>query len=608
MALSVLPGSVRKQRYRKVIQPVRRFLDRYVYNDDLIFEDKIFNLVTIIGTVVLLVSAVCHYLEESHRAMMIVKFAMIVLTVGLFYICNHYKTFNFGRWATIIVFCDMLCPLMFFVNGGSKSGITAYFVLSVILVVYLSRGISFVVLIVTHAAIIVACYRLEAVHPKLVLSLTETQFYADHITSIIFAGIFIAMLNKGINQLLLREQVKAEAANRAKSSFLANISHEMRTPMNAILGMSQIARRSNSAEEMEHCIAQIDISSKHLLRLINDTLDISKIEDGKLMLANDSFDLYRMVESIRVGLEPIALNKSQHFIIEYHSDVEENRHLIGDDMRLSQVIINLLSNAMKFTPEEGTIRMDITLLSSDDDNVRIQFAVSDTGIGITPEFRQHMFQPFEQADMSIQRRFGGTGLGLAISQHLINQMGSKIHVESTLGAGTKFWFDINFKRDHHTEIKESSEILQGVLPDFSGKHILIVDDVKINQYVLTRCLQGFKADIEQASNGEEALKMVLEHPAGYYSLVFMDMQMPVMDGCTATQKIRASSHPDAKVLPIIAMTANVFKEDIEKVLDAGMNGHIGKPIDFKGVIKMVKKIIGEPEKTATDGTKIQNQK
>ncbi|GHT30790.1 hypothetical protein FACS1894214_1300 [Planctomycetales bacterium] len=577
-----------------MISSARKFIDKYLYNDELGFDDKVFNLVATIGSAVLLLSAACHYIEKSNYAMMFVKFLMITLSCGLFYFCNRFKMFRFGRWTAIITFCDILCPMMFFTNGGSESGIAAYFILSILLVVYLSRGITFIFFITTHVAIIFVCYVLESYHPQLVMRLTVTQHFADNLISIIISGLFITMINEGINILLLREQAKAEAANKAKSTFLANISHEMRTPMNAIIGMSQIAQRSNSAEKIEHCIQQIDVSSRHLLRLINDTLDISKIEGGKLTLANDSFDLCRVVESIRVGLEPIALNRSQKLIIEYHSAVKENRYLIGDDMRLSQVIINLLSNAMKFTPEEGTIRLDIILLASEENKIKLRFEVSDTGIGISPEFRRRMFRPFEQADMSILRKYGGTGLGLAISHHIVNQMGSSIHVESTIGIGSKFWFNVTFKRDHNIKAKEKSGIQQEPLPNFSGKHFLIVDDVKINQYVLTQCLQVLKADIEEACNGEEALQKVIESPAGYYSLVFMDMQMPVMDGCTATREIRASSHPDAKTLPIIAMTANVFKEDIEEVLAAGMNGHIGKPINFNNVIETVIKTLNKP--------------
>ncbi|MDR1142238.1 MAG: response regulator [Planctomycetaceae bacterium] len=383
---------------------------------------------------------------------------------------------------------------------------------------------------------------------------------------------------------------KANQAGRAKSRFFANLSHEIRTPMNAIIGMTQIAERTNDPEEISRCIRQIKISSKHLLGLINDVLDISKIEDGKFKLTHNTFNLQQIIESIRVSMLQLSKNKAQTLWIDFHN--LDNLQLLGDDMRLSQVLINLLGNAIKFTPEEGEVRLEISEFSRDQDSITLQFAVVDTGIGVSPEFLQRMFKPFEQADNTISRNYGGTGLGLTISQHIVKQMGGSIRVESVLGQGARFMFSVRFEIDtaFSSAEKEQPPTNEESL-DFSGYRILIADDVKINRMIIYSLLKETHIMIDEAENGNEAVEKIQQSPSGYYLLVLMDMQMPVMDGCTATRTIRASQHPDATTLPIIAMTANVFKEDVQEVLDAGMNGHIGKPIDIQIVLDTIKKTI-----------------
>jgi signal transduction histidine kinase len=382
---------------------------------------------------------------------------------------------------------------------------------------------------------------------------------------------------------------QANQAAHAKSRFFANLSHEIRTPMNAIIGMTQIAERSDDPEEINRCIKQINTSSKHLLSLINDVLDISKIEDGKFNLARNAFDLRQLAESIRNSMIQFAQNKSQTFDVDFH--YPNNLRLIGDDMRLSQVLLNLLNNAIKFTPENGSVKLDISEFSQDHDSVTLQFAVTDTGIGIAPELRERIFKPFEQADNTISRNYGGTGLGLAISQHIVGLMGGFIRVESTPGKGSRFAFSVRFEKDNSLPQKKNEQQIKKEHADFSGYKILVADDVKINRLIICSLLKDTHITIEEAENGKEALEKIQNSPAGYYLLVLMDMQMPVMDGCTATRMIRASQHPDAKILPIIAMTANVFKEDVQEVLDAGMNGHIGKPVDIQIVLDTIKKSI-----------------
>ena len=400
--------------------------------------------------------------------------------------------------------------------------------------------------------------------------------------------VYCQQMNGILSNLAAIEE--AHQANRAKSRFLANLSHEIRTPMNAIIGMVQVADRSQNPDEIRRCIRQIDTSSRHLLGLLNDVLDISKIEEGKLQLSDEPFDLAHMVENVHQSILQSASAKEQILTVDFHGMARFA--LRGDSMRLSQVLINLLSNAVKFTGTGGTIRLEVEELSRDQEQALVRFSVTDNGIGIAPEFLSRMFTPFEQADGSISRKYGGTGLGLAISQHIVELMGGRIQAQSEAGKGARFSFVVRLAVDKEAENSPDGEAKAAAqAPDFGGHTLLVVDDVEINRIIIDSFLADTGIVTEEAENGRQAVDMVLRAPPGYYSLVLMDGQMPGMDGCTATRQIRASGHPQAATLPILAMTANVFKEDVQDVLDAGMNGHIGKPVDYDMGIEAVGKML-----------------
>jgi len=376
---------------------------------------------------------------------------------------------------------------------------------------------------------------------------------------------------------------KAKDADRAKTVFLANLSHEMRTPLNAIIGMAQISKTSSTDGNLSKEISQIEISSKHLLNLINDILEIAKIEEGKLDLVMKSFCLKEIVENLLVSSRQAALEKKQDLNI--NISILDSSMFIGDSMRLSQVLLNLLSNAIKFTPEFGRIDFVIEELSRDMDNALIKFSVLDTGIGIHPEFMEALFLPFEQGDSSILRKYGGTGLGLAISQRIIRQMGSEIKVESEVGKGTEFSFPVLIPIDKNPGENKDGET--GEIPDFTGKTVLVVDDVEINREIVCFLLEQTGISFENAQNGKIALDMVAQSSEGYYDLILMDIQMPLMDGYTATREIRALDRSDAGNIVILAMTANAFKEDRDQAIRSGMNGHISKPVDEVVLLKTI---------------------
>ena len=545
------------------------------------------------------------------------------------------------------------------------------------------------------------------------------------ISLILIAFVFLILgLARSLNRTLVfldNARQDAEQASISKTRFLANMSHEIRTPMNAIIGMATIGEEADEISRKDYCFDRIENASHHLLGIINDVLDISKIEANKFELSSVSFDFEKTIQQVINVMKFRADEQRQQF----HVNIDKNIHraFIGDDQRLAQVITNLLSNAVKFTPEEGIITLDARLISEEDDMCKLQISVADTGIGITEDQKSRIFGLFEQAESDTTRKFGGTGLGLTISKSIVEMMGGDLWVESELGKGSEFIFTVVLKKDeskqdcqldnsvngndvhifvvdNESEIRElfadiSTEMglycetavsgeeavgmlekdnnfniffIDGQLPgmsgiefarrireidddkfivilssssewniaeaeareakidkflqkplfrsdiidiingsigagnaeepsgqqeekcDFTGHTVLIAEDVDINREIVLALLEPTCITIDFAENGTQAVNM-FENSPDKYEMIFMDIQMPEMDGYEATRQIRELDDPIAKTIPIIAMTANVFQEDVNKCLDAGMNGHIGKPIAFEDVLNQLQQYI-----------------
>jgi signal transduction histidine kinase/CheY-like chemotaxis protein len=893
------------------MKKIRAFIKKYVFSETLPLNARRINMICLVGMPAALIATLIRLFMNSSALMLLVMTGVIFSIGFLMFVCNHFHWYSQGSWITLFMLCDILFPMAFFFLGGTKSGMTAFFVLSIVVIFLLLEGRAFFIFLSAHIVLIIACYAADYWFPWTVASLDRNYLFIDNLMALFITGFFIGIVILFQEQIYLAEKRKAEDAGsrlarqdkllrvvndaavlllssytgefdaliggsmsmlardmevdriniwkneardgvlyycqvcswsggkdlswggmefsykdtlprwegilssgrcvngapdsfpgeerellkgyalrsmlvipvfldkkfwgfvsfddcrrtrvfpgdeeailrsaslllvnalvhievmqslvaareealagaRAKSAFLANMSHEIRTPMNAIIGMTSIAKSSPDPERKNECLGKIEAASGHLLRVINDVLDMSKIEAGKFELSPASFSFEKMLQGVVNVVSFRAEEKKQRLTV--YTDPGIPPFVTGDDQRLAQVITNLLSNAVKFTPEGGEIRLETRIMEKAGDSRVIRIEVSDSGIGISPEQQSRLFNSFEQADGNTSRRFGGTGLGLAISKRIVEMMGGSIEVKSGLGQGSVFSFSIvvtadgenkspprpginwgNLKvlcvdddfyiRDYFKEvaarmgfsctaaasgeealavadkygpfdiyfvdwkmmglngiettrrIKKLAENGPAVLPvvimisagemdgikqearkagvdrflpkplfpsaiadcitqcigmnapppdsrppeaappreadSYKGRRVLLAEDVEVNREIVMALLEPAGLSVDCAENGARAVEMF---SPGLYDMIFMDVQMPEMDGYEATRRIRAreaESSPAFPPVPIIAMTANVFREDVEKCLDAGMDDHVGKPLDFDEVL------------------------
>ena len=428
----------------------------------------------------------------------------------------------------------------------------------------------------------------------IVFHMTDNGQYSG---SIVFRDIDQEVLEKK-EECKCLEEISAIIQNRlnlerhdlsakAKSDFLARMSHEIRTPMNGIIGMTEIALKDGQTEERRiDCLRKIEHSSEYLLGLINDILDMSKIESGKMRLIEEKCNLMEMIQ----GLRPLLEAKLNENNIQYIADIQLKNHwFLADSLRLNQVLVNLLGNALKYSKPDGHVWLTVRETEEEKGFSNLYFQVRDDGIGIAPEKQQLIFRQFEQADNSENARKQGTGLGLAISRRIVRMMDSDIKLESEPGKGSSFSFSVKFQPvsgEKTTVTSQPEEI------SFPGKRILVVEDNELNMEIICTILENYGIKTEQAVNGKEAVRRMEESVPGYYDMIFMDIMMPEMDGLEATRTIRNLDREDCKKIPIYAMSANAFDEDVKRSLASGMNGHLSKPVNLQVLEKTLQKVLG----------------
>ncbi|MDR0831812.1 MAG: response regulator [Bacillales bacterium] len=715
----------------------KTLFDKY-FTDKLTVEERTINIVILAGSISAFFSLITRIFMNADPILLLILTGMFVSALSALVIFNKMKKFNLLALIACIAVSCILMPLAYFFMGGINGSMNTYFVFSLLMVIVMLKGWQRILLAIMTIIIDVGAYLIEYFKiwvPKDTYHGVEFLRIIDQLQPFLIVTLCISiiliyqkkMMNDQYNSLktlvidLQEAKEQALKSSLAKTSFLANMSHEIRTPMNAIIGMTEIGNSSDNSERKDYAFEKIRDASSHLLGVINDILDFSKIEANKMQLNYEKIRfeglLHKVANVINVKME----DKQQNF--EVFIDQNIPVFVMTDEQRLSQVLTNLLSNANKFTPFNGKISLNATLLNLDKEECTIKIEVIDSGIGIAEEQKDKIFLVFEQAEEFTTKKYGGTGLGLAIAKRIIEHMGGTITVDSVLDKGSTFTItlkmkiaqgqqtyklsqDINWKNikvlgigldensktyfdflvseynlafehtnsgsqatqliNHHPydvyfidwdvadidslelvniinskqdnppmvvflrakdwtgledkarnlEIKQylikpifpsdivnllniSLDVKQVVIeskettltiPDLSNKCLLCAEDIDINREILQALLLETKVNIDFAYDGKIALEMFKENPQKY-DLIFMDIQMPVMDGYTATRAIRNLPLKEAKEIPIVAMSANVMREDVQKSLASGMNDHVGKPIDIKQVINALNKYL-----------------
>ena len=396
------------------------------------------------------------------------------------------------------------------------------------------------------------------------------------------------------NRALTEALSRAEEANAAKTAFLSSMSHEIRTPMNAIIGLDNIALKDPTiSETTRQELESIGSSARHLLSLINDILDMSRIESGRMILNKAEFSFREMIEQIDIIINGQCEDKRLTYESRIIGDVDD--YFIGDALRIRQIIINILGNAVKFTDSPGTVTFTVEQTTASDQQRMLHFTMKDSGVGMDQEFLPKLFEAFSQEDATTTNRYGGSGLGMAITKNMIDLMGGSIRVESEKDHGTTFFVDLPLQYANHAASNDDDK--QADLPPSSislaGLHVLIAEDMMVNANILIMLLEMEQVTSEWAENGKLAVEQFAGSEIGHFDAILMDMRMPQMDGLAATREIRKLDRPDAKSIPIIALTANAFEEDVENCLQAGMNEHLSKPVDIDRLKESLGRLLAE---------------
>ena len=391
-------------------------------------------------------------------------------------------------------------------------------------------------------------------------------------------------------QLLMNAAEEADAANKAKSAFLLSMSHDIRTPMNAIIGFTNIALHQNMVSDIHDSLKKVQQSSNHLLSLLNDVLDFSRIESGKVTISPEPVDITQLTDNVQAIMNGLLYNRDLQF--EVHRESLKNPYVLADVVRIREVLVNLLGNAVKFTKDGGAITLDISSYpGADEKHIIIRYVVRDNGIGMSEEFQKKLFDPFSQEDDANARtQYKGTGLGMAITKKYVDMMGGSIAVESKKGVGATFTVEIPLELPEQVIPSEQKQHLHR---DLTGIHVLMAEDNDLNAELATMILEDAGMTVTRASDGKEVVDLFKNHPRGTYDLILMDIMMPNMDGHQAAKAIRALGieRSDAVTIPIIALSANAFIDDIQESLDSGMNDHISKPINMEELIDTITKYI-----------------
>ena len=577
-----------------------RFFKNYFFNEKYNLQHRLLNVLILVGMIGGTIASITSVILGFSILSIILSFCILGFCFLGLLIAN---TFRHPQLSVIILSLavnNLIMPWLYITSGGVKSGMPLWITLGLVFTLLLLDGVKCWVVFSINCIGELAVIIYSILHPEIVWqSDNEIYMYIDILVATLTLVLTLAAIFKYHSYTyrkqekdLIEAMIETQRATKAKSDFLSNMSHDIRTPMNAIIGFTEIAKKNlDDRKKLFDCISKITLSSEHLLNLINDVLDMTKIESGKVTFEEETFNLRTIINDIQDMMMQTLLEKKMHLHIETTQLIDET--VSCDRLRLNQVLINLVGNAIKYSNPDGNIWLSAIQLPDDNENeILVEIHVKDDGLGMSKDFVEKVFQPFEREYNSTKSGISGTGLGLTITKSIVEMMRGTISVTSELGIGSEFVITIPFDVPTLLEIEDEDDLAIKNF-DFTKKRVLLVEDNAFNREIAVELLTDAGLEVEEANDGSIAVEILKNNPAGYYDAVIMDLQMPVMDGYEATRIIRSFEDIRIATIPIVAMTANAFSEDKKKALDCGMNAYLTKPINIKDLLKVMNLILQE---------------
>ncbi|SEL06808.1 His Kinase A (phospho-acceptor) domain-containing protein [Pseudobutyrivibrio ruminis] len=580
---------------------LRAFQKKY-FSPDLPIDLVLFNIITIVGLIGGIITIPFNIINGMSGILTAVIFVSVIIDAVCIYMANYMNRLKNSTIAVCFVVGIALFPVMFFVTGGINSGMVCWFSMGLIFIFMLLDGMDFLFMLLTDVAIIIGCYVISYYHPEYVVSLqTKRSVFFDVVQSMMISAFALGSIIKfqrSIYEKLYRQaainnddllektlqakkaEKQAQTATEAKSNFLANMSHEIRTPINTIMGMDEMILRETSEKVVEEYALDIKTASQNLLSLINDILDITKIESGKMGIVKGEYDFMSLMHDVLNNVVLRAKEKNLELKLNIASNIPCN--MLGDDIRIKQVLTNIITNAVKYT-QEGYIEITTTCQKSLGEYVELTFSVKDTGIGIKPEDIKRMFESFERLEVNRNRNIEGAGLGMTITQNLLKMMGSTLNVDSTYGEGSTFSFTISQEVVNPEPIGDFEQKLKQLTSNYEystsfeapNATFLVVDDNAMNRKVFVALLRDSKVKVVEAENGYDCLQLIKNQ---HFDMIFLDHMMPGMDGVETFKAMAKLEGNKCLGTPVIALTANAIAGAKERYLTLGFHGFLSKPV------------------------------